>query len=115
MVLTRSQREGRFPIWRLLPENQELELQEGDRVKLGRVELYLKEIAFINSKKLTRFVTRNTSSRDSRGNRISQLDSPLKNSGYFSRYQLDKMRDSLSMKQSDYLMERSGVSQVSAG
>ena len=41
-------------IWRMLRESEEAELEEGSFIKLGRVELEIKELVFANHKKSVR-------------------------------------------------------------
>lgn len=41
-------------IWRMLRESEEVELEEGSFIKLGRVELEVKELVFANHKKSVR-------------------------------------------------------------
>lgn len=113
-MITRSGREDKQTVWKVIAENDHYELEEGDRLKLGRMELYLKEVRHINAKKQQRQLP-NQGPVEPR-ERLSMglgVINPLKNSGYFNHYQYSRMKESdlLSMRMS--MLAQSGVSQRS--
>jgi hypothetical protein len=41
------------PIWKYLADEENWQLEQGDRIKLGRIELYLKELRYIQPRPVT--------------------------------------------------------------
>jgi hypothetical protein len=83
-------------------------------LKLGWVELYLKELKHINAKKQQRqFPNQGSVELKDRLSMGLGIINPLKNSGYFNHYQYSRMKESdlLSMRMS--MLAQSGVSQRS--
>lgn len=93
----------------MLEEAEEYELEEGDRVRLGGVELYLKELRHINAKKSLKYGKEWPEEKTT--DKLGTIQ-PLKNSGYFGKI-THRMRESdlFSMRMS--AMCQSGVSQHS--
>ena len=117
MILKLSKLEGRASIWKYIGDGELCEIEEGDRIKLGRVELYLKELRYIHSKLMVSKLRQELSTGDGRSirSKVPVTDFPLKNSGYYEKYQSARMKgsDMFSVQHSEHPLGYSGVSGVS--
>lgn len=55
LLLSRNLNQDAETIWRVISESEEYELEEGDRIRLGAVELYLKNLRHITAKKSLKY------------------------------------------------------------